>query len=166
MATSGRRSSRSRRRRRSHPSTFFRYFPSKEDVVLFDALDPWLIELFQRQPADLTPIAALRAALHDVFASLSDDVVAEQRQRARLVLEVPALQAAWIADVIRTAGFLQTMIAERVGRKPDDPRVRVYTGAIMGAIMGAMAPMFENPDTDFVADVDAALDFLAEGLIL
>ena len=96
VATSGRRSSRSRRRRRSHPSTFFRYFPSKEDVVLFDALDPWLIESFQRQSADLTPIAALRAALHDVFASLSDDVVAEQRQRARLVLEVPALQAAWI----------------------------------------------------------------------
>ena len=79
---------------------------------------------------------------------------------------MPALQAAWIADVIRTAGFLQTMIAERVGREPDDPRVRVYTGAIMGAIMGAMAPMFENPDTDFVADVDAALDFLAEGLVL
>lgn len=148
------------------PSTFFRYFPSKEDVVLFDALDPWLIESFRRQPPELTPIAALRAALHEVFNSLSDDVVAEQRQRARLVLEVPALQAAWIGDIIRTAGFLQEMIAERVGKDPGDPRVRVYTGAVMGAIMGAMAPMFEDPETDFVADVDAALDFLAEGLVL
>ena len=139
------------------PSTFFRYFPSKEDVVLFDALDPWLIESFRRQPPELTPIAALRAALHEVFNSLSDDVVAEQRQRARLVLEVPALQAAWIG---------QEMIAERVGKDPGDPRVRVYTGAVMGAIMGAMAPMFEDPETDFIADVDAALDFLAEGLVL
>ena len=92
--------------------------------------------------------------------------MAEQRQRARLVLEVPALQAAWIGDIIRTAGFLQEMIAERVGKEPGDPRVRVYTGAVMGAIMGAMAPMFEDPETDFVADVDAALDFLAEGLVL
>ena len=57
------------------------------------------------------------------------------------------------------------MIAERVGKDPTTRVVRVYTGAIMGAIMGAMAPMFENPETDFVADVDAALDFLAEGLV-
>ncbi|HEX5812438.1 MAG TPA: TetR family transcriptional regulator, partial [Pseudonocardia sp.] len=32
-------------------STFFRYFPSKEDVVLFDDVDPLMAEAFAEQPA-------------------------------------------------------------------------------------------------------------------
>ena len=43
-------------------STFFRYFPTKEDVVLHDRYDPLLLAAFQAQPPELSPIAALRAA--------------------------------------------------------------------------------------------------------
>src|SRR5579872_4285563 len=32
------------------PSTFFRYFPTKEDVVLRDDLDTRMLEAFSRQP--------------------------------------------------------------------------------------------------------------------
>src|SRR5512135_2529883 len=45
------------------PSTFFRYFLTKEDVVLYDVLDPILIKAFRAQPAGLSPIRALAAAL-------------------------------------------------------------------------------------------------------
>ena len=38
-------------------STFFRYFPTKEDVVLQDDMDTRMIEAFERQPAGLSPIA-------------------------------------------------------------------------------------------------------------
>src|ERR1700738_4405496 len=34
------------------PSTFFNYFPSKEDVVLYDAYDPILAKLLSERPAD------------------------------------------------------------------------------------------------------------------
>jgi len=43
-------------------STFFRYFPTKEDVVLWDELDPPIFEAFSTQPAELGPIRALRYA--------------------------------------------------------------------------------------------------------
>ena len=55
-------------------TTFFRYFPSKEDVVLGDDYDSVLLEAFVAQPASLTPIGAARAALQamtDMAASLS-----------------------------------------------------------------------------------------------
>src|SRR6266702_4650622 len=49
------------------PSTFFRYFPTKEDVVLQDDMDTRMVEAFTRQPRDLTPIRAVREAIADAF---------------------------------------------------------------------------------------------------
>jgi AcrR family transcriptional regulator len=49
------------------PSTFFRYFPTKEDVVLYDALDPIFFEVFAAQPSQLSTIGAFRAATREVF---------------------------------------------------------------------------------------------------
>src|SRR5580704_12068662 len=51
------------------PSTFFRYFPTKEDIVLQDDMDTRMIEALERQPAGLDPLSAVRAATQEVFAS-------------------------------------------------------------------------------------------------
>src|SRR5215468_5989716 len=53
------------------PSTFFRYFPTKEDVVLRDDMDDRLFEAFERQPASLSPLAALRAAIREGIATMT-----------------------------------------------------------------------------------------------
>ena len=37
------------------PSTFFRYFPTKEDVVLQDDMDIRMIEALEQQPPELGP---------------------------------------------------------------------------------------------------------------
>jgi AcrR family transcriptional regulator len=34
------------------PRTFFRYFPTKEDVVVWDEYDPLALELLQSRPDD------------------------------------------------------------------------------------------------------------------
>src|SRR5579871_1515510 len=44
------------------PSTFFRYFPTKEDLVLQDDMDTRIVAAFEQQPPGLGPIAAVRAA--------------------------------------------------------------------------------------------------------
>src|ERR1700744_4083588 len=45
------------------PSTFFRYFPTKEEVVLQDDMDIRLVEAFANRPPGRPPIPAIRAAL-------------------------------------------------------------------------------------------------------
>src|SRR6202161_17209 len=58
------------------PSTFFRYFPTKEDVVLQDDFDILGVEAFDAQPADLSPVAAYRAAAAQMFAALTPEELA------------------------------------------------------------------------------------------
>ena len=58
------------------PSTFFRYFPNKEAVVLQDDYDPMLVAAFEAQPAELSPVAALRGAMQAVFAGLPTEELA------------------------------------------------------------------------------------------
>ena len=148
------------------PSTFFRYFPTKEDVVLFDPLDPMIVESFRRQPAGLSPLQALRRTFHETFGAMTAEQGTEQLERGRLIFAVPELQAGWAADLVRTSRVMVGMFAERVGRTPDDPDLTVFTGAVLGAIMAATIPVLESLDVDFVAAVDRALDFLETGLAI
>src|SRR5882762_11103969 len=60
------------------PSTFFRYFPTKEDVVLGDDYDALMVEAFRAQPAGRTPMQAIRAAMRATFADLPDDALARE----------------------------------------------------------------------------------------
>ena len=69
------------------PSTFFRYFPTKEDVVLYDAMDPILIAEFEAQPAELSPIQAMRRAIRGTFSRMPAEAIAEQRERIPRYLE-------------------------------------------------------------------------------
>src|SRR3954467_13009256 len=54
------------------PSTFFRYFPSKEDVALSDEFDPLIIAAMRNQPAGLDPIETIRRAIKAALAEISD----------------------------------------------------------------------------------------------
>ena len=42
--------------------TFFRYFPSKDSVLIADPYDPVIAEAISRQPAQLAPLAAASSA--------------------------------------------------------------------------------------------------------
>ena len=55
------------------PSTFFRYFPSKELVLMADDLDRVTIEALAQQPADLSPIQAFRRAFDITMKVVSKD---------------------------------------------------------------------------------------------
>jgi AcrR family transcriptional regulator len=147
-------------------STFYRYFPTKEDVVMHDRYDPLLLAAFAGQPQERSPIAALRGALVTVFGDLSDAELERERQRTELIFSVPALRARMLEQFTDGMEMLARAVADRVGRRPDELAVRALVGAVIGASIAALLAAAEDPAVDFFTTVDAALAHLEAGLPL
>jgi AcrR family transcriptional regulator len=148
------------------PSTFFRYFPTKEDVVLYDVLDPPALAAFRAQPAELSPIQALRGAMRAVFAELPAEEWEVQRERNRLIRSVPELRAKMLDEFARNLDMLAELVAERVGRRADEPAVRTLAGAVIGVGIAAWYTAGDHTLPDSLALMDAGLAQLEAGLRL
>jgi Transcriptional regulator len=148
------------------PSTFFRYFATKEALVLDDEYDPLLIRAFQKQPRDLTPIQAFREALRSGFEAISSDDKEALQGRIKLMLSVPELRAAWLIHQNNTMMLFVTIVSERTGRSKDDFEVLTFSGAVLGAVMSVQQYCLEHEDADFITKVDEALAYLEAGLSL
>jgi AcrR family transcriptional regulator len=148
------------------PSTFFRYYPTKEDVVLQDDVDVLALEAFEAQPPGLSPITAFRAAAAATFAALTPRELEQFRETAELTLRVPEIRARVMDEFARTIEVMAAAVARRVGRQSDDFAARNLAGAMIGVVMSATMPWTGHPSTDLGAQIDAALAHLEAGLPL
>jgi AcrR family transcriptional regulator len=143
------------------PSTFFRYFPSKESVLLADDLDPLILDAFAQQPPDLSPIQAFRRAFDTVMANMSEDQREFENTRQRLIFSIPELKTAMYDEYLRTITVISEVISHRIGCDAADFEVHVFAGALTGAIMAA------SDGAPVTADlVNRALDFVDAGMPL
>ena len=154
------------------PATFFRYFPTKEDVVLQDDFDVISLAALRTQPPELGPIAAFRAAAAVTLASLSEADLARFRETTELTMKIPEIRARAIDEFVRTINQIADAVALRTGRGRAEFEVRTLAGAIIGVIMSVTIP--ETSDTftaegmsdvrDLFARIDAALEYLERGM--
>ena len=145
-------------------STFFRYFPTKADVVLLDDFDPLITEAFRRQPPELSPVQALRGAFKSAFDELSAQEESEQQDRMRIILSVPELRAGMLDQFASAMGLLAEELAERAGRDRDDIAVRALAGAVVGVAVAVMFVMVDDPTANLAALLDEAMAHLEAGL--
>ncbi|MEE3063788.1 MAG: TetR family transcriptional regulator [Actinomycetota bacterium] len=143
------------------PSTFFRYFGSKESLLLADDLDPLIFAAFEAQPPELSPTEAIRRAYTEVMAALPAEQLDFENTRQRLMFSIPELKAAMYDEYYRTVNVVAEMIGRRIGRPTDDFEVRVFAGALTGAMMAAAD---SAPPT--AATIYRALDFVDAGMPL
>jgi AcrR family transcriptional regulator len=143
------------------PSTFFRYFPSKESLLLADDLDPLILAALDAQPPDLPPTQAIRRAYAAAMARLPAEQLEFENTRQRLMFSIPELKAAMYDEYYRTINVMADAIVRRIGRPASDFEVRVFVGALTGAMMAAYDSAPPAADTIY-----RALDFVDAGMPL
>lgn len=126
------------------PSTFYRYFPTKEDVVVQDEYDPLIIGAYRSQPEGVPPLAAFRAALAELFAEFTEEDMARVRGRVALIFSVPALRARQVQQTVETEKIMRELVAERVGRSADDLEVRNFAAALIAVWTSAILIWMES----------------------
>ncbi|MFF8956562.1 TetR/AcrR family transcriptional regulator [Streptomyces sp. NPDC014894] len=149
------------------PSTVFRYFPAKEDIVLSDESAPVLDAGLRARPLGEDPLDSLRrvitASLAHALAEDRDAVV----QRTRLMVEVPAIRARMTETMALTSDLVARALADRTGRAPDDLDVRVFTAAVLGTLREVMLHWADRGHReDLVELADRALGTLRDGVRL
>ena len=147
--------------------TFFRYFASKEDVILSDHPRRLgeLKEALDQRPTDEPVLTALRHAILSLAGTLE-----EQRDhmlsRFQLLTTTPALEARSLCLQRNWETAVTAMLAERMKVEPaEDLRPGVVAATTMAAMRIATANWLAGGgQEDLTAIVEASLDLLDGGL--
>jgi AcrR family transcriptional regulator len=111
------------------PRTFFRYFATKEEVVmsfLWLKIDQLLASLAMR-PQD----ESLLESVQVVFRAVQGETEVEQdRQLLQLLATTPSLRARWLVDGWESAVRLRPIIADRLGVDIESPRVSLIANVL------------------------------------
>ncbi len=146
------------------PSTVFRYFPTKPDLVIYDDLDERMIEAFRAQPPELSVVQALRASFRSGFGGLAAEEMALQLERERLMRSEPELQSAMLGEFARTVREIADLVAERSGRPADDDAVLALSGAVIGVAIAAWFAADGDDATErFLERIDTGMALLESG---
>jgi AcrR family transcriptional regulator len=144
------------------PSTVFRYFATKQDLVFSQDYDlPFAVVLKDQAPG-LTPMQAVRRAIRSILNDISEQELALHRERFVLILSEPELWGASLGNIYGTMQLMGEEVAKRAGRDPRDPAVRAYTGAVFGVMLQVSMDWANDPEMDFASTLDEALGCLED----
>jgi AcrR family transcriptional regulator len=118
------------------PSTYFNYFPTKEDVVIYDEYDPQIFAALATSPRGETLSHTLRGLVETIGRAVEADrnIIYE---RAKLSLEVPELRARIWEELEKARDLFAVVIARRIDRDAADFEVRVISMALVAAAFEA-----------------------------
>ncbi len=142
--------------------TFFRYFPSKNDIpwgAFEDELDRMRVRL-KASPPEVPLMDAIRVALID-FNRVEPAQVPLHRRRMDLILRVPTLLAHSTLRFAAWRDVVAEFAAERTGRRPDDLAPQATAHAVLGVAIAAYEHWLNDPHADLGALLDDAMRQLA-----
>jgi AcrR family transcriptional regulator len=147
------------------PSTFFRYFPAKEDVVMWDEYDPLALDLLDSRPDDEPLTETFRAVIRESLGGLYRRDPERLLSRVRLMATVPELRSRFLDEQTHGIEQLAPQLARKRGARVDELRLRVIGSALLAAV-GVALNLWQRDDgqSDLLALLDRATDALAESM--
>jgi mycofactocin system transcriptional regulator len=138
--------------------TFFRYFPSKNDIpwgAFEDELDRMRVRL-KACPPEVPLMDAIRIALID-FNRVAPALVPLHRRRMKLILRVPALLAHSTLRFTAWREVVAEFVADRTGRRPEELAPQAIAHAVLGVSVAAYEHWLDHPDADLGVLLDDAM---------
>lgn len=138
--------------------TFFRYFPSKNDVAWgdFEGQLDRMRDKLTRYPPDVPLVDAIREALVD-FNRVDPEEAPWHRRRMELILTTPALQAHSTLRYAAWRGVLAEFVADRLGTDKDSLAPQAISYATLGVALAAYEQWLRTPGVELS-------DLLDEGM--
>ena len=138
--------------------TFFRYFPSKNDIpwgAFEDELDRMRVRL-KACPPEVPLMDAIRLALID-FNRVEPAQVPLHRRRMELILRVPALLAHSTLRFTAWRDVVAEFVADRTGRRPEELAPQAIAHAVLGVSVAAYEHWLDHPAADLGTLLDDAM---------
>lgn len=126
------------------PSSVYRYFGTKEHIVLWDENDPiWSAQIPQGL-RDHPPLESLRFMVDALISGVLTSDEARLRRRISLVMREPSIEAASALQAYRAAEAFGTAVSEALGREHGDLEVQLFSHAVVGAVVGGLHHWHES----------------------
>jgi AcrR family transcriptional regulator len=138
--------------------TFFRHFPSKDQVLLDDPYDADLVAAVAARPVSEVPLVRAVNGLRSAWAAVPEPAVEVVRRRTRIVASTPALRAA----VARNNQQTEDAVTEQlVADGCDRLEARVAVSAVLAALTSALLWWAAEDQADLSDAIERALRILS-----
>jgi AcrR family transcriptional regulator len=149
------------------PSSVYRYFGTKEQLVLWDEYDPAAFGRFAEELVEHPPIEAFRRAVAGVGDLFFGPDEARIRRMTTFAYEEPSVHRVVLQQLEDAAQGIATLTADATGRSPSDLELQVFARAVVSVIDTGLRHWYRNSfQPDLAEVIDEGLSLLAGGLEL